>query len=431
MIISIKKKDLLDTMILWSLILQIVIIRWLDIHEPFNLFVVCMIAIRILKKPEYFISKMTIVPCFLFILYSIINYSILGGGTYIFFKNLYRIFKTLIILLYFICLLKHRTLFVFNFIRSKFIFFNLYFALNIPIIIAQYTGHYILLGLRQNYDRGATIDFVSGLFGVFGMPRLNLFLLFLFFMNYEYTHNRPNTFKVKLFSIYNYTIIILWLLAGISTDNKGFYICFLLYLVIYYVCQNYSKVINHFHSHFKFWNKMIISSMSFLILVITAIHVYDPFHDVYITIIDTVNQGITYMSATGGSNERFGMIAYAWSNPEYRWLGSGLANNATDETWGFGFAHFGQSDFGVYMVVGGTLFIIALIYFIWRTNSQIFGKGFINCLMVFSYLILSIYSQLFTDAALTDSFLFFQAICYFMLNYGDIFNHFYKDRLPD
>lgn len=65
------------------------------------------------------------------------------------------------------------------------------------------------------------------------------------------------------------------------------------------------------------------------------------------------------------------------------------------------------------MVVGGTLFIITLIYFFWKLNNMIYGKGMLSIIMVIASMILLVYTQFLTDAALLDAFLLFQAICYF------------------
>lgn len=419
--IRLNKNDLFDNLILWCIVLQIVIIRWLDLHEPFSILLAALIAIRILIKPSAFINKYTFLPCVLFAGYSVFNYLLLGGEIYIFLKNVWRIAKALIIALYFLCLLKSRTDLIAKFFRNNFKFFNIYMLINIPIIITQLSGHYILLGLRQGYDPNATIDFVSGLFGVFGMPRLNLYILFLFFFNLYYIKGQKKSHKNTVFKTINYIFMLFWLIAGTTTDNKALYILIILYIGIYFCFSKYSKIKNKIEAHFWFWNKMVLAGIGLALVSLLIVYSYAPIREMIDSIIFNIVHGAIYMNRTGGSNERIGMIFYAWTNPDYRWLGAGLAKYETDLSWGFGFAHFGQADFGVYMVVGGTFFIITLIYFFWKLNTMIYGKGMLSIIMVIASMILLVYTQFLTDAALLDGFLLFQAICYFTVRSINIF----------
>lgn len=420
--IKLNKHDFFDNVILWCIILQIVIIRWLELQEPFNLLLVILIAIRISIKPSIFITKDTFPPCILFIVYAVANYLLLGGEIYIFLKNIWRIAKALVIALYFFSILKARTYLVARFLKNNIKFLNVYMLINIPIIIAQLSGHYILLGLRQDYDMNATLDFVSGLFGVFGMPRLNLYILFLFFFNLYYIKEKKKTSMIAAFKTINYIFMLFWIIAGTTTDNKGFYILIILYIGIYFVCTRYSKIKNKIESQFLFWNKMVFVAIGLVFVSFVVIFSYAPLREIFDSIIFNIVHGATYMNRTGGSNERIGMIFYAWTNLDYRWLGAGLAKYETDLSWGFGFAHFGQADFGVYMIVGGILFILTLIYFFWKLNNMLFGRGILALIMVVSSAILLIYTQFLTDAALIDAFLLFQAVCYFIVRKINIFD---------
>ena len=100
-------------------------------------------------------------------------------------------------------------------------------------------------------------------------------------------------------------------------------------------------------------------------------------------IFDKSLSGWNSADAALGSAERLGMIVYAVNRTDILWHGAGIATHLWQEAYGLGFAHFGISDFGTFLCLGGVPFIVLMILFFITVYRRVFKDNAI-CYTFFS-----------------------------------------------
>lgn len=400
----------LDSIIMWILLLQIIAFRWLNIHELINYLIIALILLRFVMSRKVSFMNRSAIAAFLLTVYSLINMIILGGDFYVFTANVYRVMKCLIIFAYIAFLLTKRIDFIVAFLLRKVKFLNAWFLIQIPVILMQLNGNYALVGLR-NYSVESQMreDLISGLFGLYGTPHMALFTCLLLSINYLYYRYSGNNKKGILFLDFFYFVFMIWL--SFQNDNKGFFVILVPYLLCLYWTDLEGKMKSRGKRARTTVFKMIPVLLAAIMLLYALYRIATPLREMIDYIIFTIQLGFTPGNVARGSFERFGMISYVLFDKDHVLLGYGLGNYASDNATNFGFDHFGQSNFGSYMCLGGIVFIVLLLLYVFRVFQSIFAKSSFSLIALVLFISLSIYTQLFSDAVLMICFMLFIAVC--------------------
>ena len=411
MSIQVKRTDIVDYCILWLMLLHVLIIRWLGMTGRFNLVLLALFSYRILKDTVKFVKGRGIIWLGLILAYAVCNYAKHGGEAYIFMKNVYEFLTPVMGLIYIAYLMNYKRELLIRFFHMLFWPLFVYNLFNMMFIFLQLSGQYWLAGFTDFFNDYSS-DLISGLLGFNGVPMLALFSAFMIFYNYLYLQYYAKKYKVIL-AVYNLLLIIFYLWLSMFNDNKGFYITFAMYILIYIAFINEGKtfqkqLFKRIENHIK-WTIPLLLALVLLFFAMYQVELFKLFVD---RILFELNAGITYKSAWQGSSERFGMIAYILSQPD-RWLtGFGIGNYEWTTPYAFGFIHYGQSDAGTFMCLGGVIFFILFGMLVFGSFNRIFNKSIIPMILLVMYMVFAVYTQVFTVTSLMVSSLFFLVVCW-------------------
>lgn len=387
------------------LLLDVCIFRYFGLSGYVNYIIAFFAIIGIAKSYCYNINKSY--PIFFVVLllfYFNFNCRILDGSYSIISYNLWQILPSLLIFIYSCILISNKMSIIVYLNKYIYIIFA-FFYINIFFIVLQINGYYQFSGFTNNRNNSLAVDMVSGLFGYNGIPMMTLFLSFfnVYVFHYIkfYCKNRFNIICIWI------PLIVFYIILPLYNDNKGFYLVQLLFAVVYYLNLNFNYVKKFFKSNLK-----KIGYISIFLFLIVCLFTFVPsLSNLTSKIIQEIRQGWEYGSSSHGSNERIGMIQYALSDQQYLVAGHGVGNYTWTEPYAFGFWHYGQSDLGTFLCLGGLAFVILLFSSYISSLSVSKCNLMLTLSVLFSLILLSIYTQVFTVSCLMISFVFFLFLC--------------------
>lgn len=399
--LRINLKSLLNIVIIAMFMMQLMVFRWLGIADTINDLLFGLLLLNIFVNYRNYAVPSLLVSTVLFIVYPFFNLVLLGGTMGFALRNLYRLLRTLLIIIYVCNLLKYNRSLVFKLLRKGFLLFNLYFLINIPVLILQIQGHYRLAGFHISLA-GITYmpDLISGTFGMFGTPVLALYSVFLILYNFMYMQIWCDK-KYKMFLLlYDGFVLIFSCWVSAQNDNKGFYLMLMLFVVCYYIVGNEGKLANNY-SIIKQLRNLLGISMVIVIVGAVAYFAYtyvDMIRENIDLIIYKFSEGYNDPDHVKGSGERIGMIMFGLSDPFHSIFGYGLGLylNRADT---LGFVHFGQADFGSYLCLGGLLYLFFLFSTAYFSFARNYKRFTFPLLMVLCFIVLSIYTQPFYNSS--------------------------------
>lgn len=426
MVIRIKKleKEGLDEIIILLMILQVLIIRWVSesIFNFFNIVLVTMIGIALLRYRSLMNSKCIITLLF-FLSYQVLNFIVLGGRMDYFLRNWFRIFRSVVIVIYITNLIKVNSKLLSDVLERWWLGFNLYALLNIPILLQQKKHDFTLTSFESMIGkisyRNANYyskDMMSGLFGLYGTPCLAMFITFLILFNITKTMECKQRVKKRMIQLLNLILIVFNLWMAAQNDNKGFYIILLLFAYLFVLSINENKLINSRSIKNKKEHRIngyIKAILCFFLMIIFGIIAYssfDGFNEVVDMALLKIKEGIVFnqrreLIAVRGGGERFAMIMYALTSKRMAIVGAGLGNYV--HTAGeLGFAHFGQADVGTYLCLGGLVYIFLMFLIVYQCFKRNFNHPIVPKNMILTFFILSCYTHIFMDTSITISIMF-------------------------
>lgn len=411
--LKINVKNLLDIIIVAMFLMQLMVFRWLGISDTINDILFGLLMFSMFKNYRNYVVPSLLISTVLFIIYPFLNWVLLGGTIGFTLRNLYRLLRTLLIIIYFCNLLKYNCSFVLAFLRKCFLLFNLYFLINIPVLILQIQGHYHLAGFHISLA-GITYmpDLISGTFGLYGTPVLALYSVFLILYNFMYMEMWCKKKYKTLLLAYDGFVLIVSCWVSAQNDNKGFYLILMLFVVCYYIAGNEGKLVKNSSVTKQIRNVLGISIVIIIVGAVACLsYTYvDMIRENVDLMIYKFNEGYNNPEHVKGSGERIGMIMFGLSDPFHSIFGYGLGlylNRANT----LGFVHFGQADFGSYLCLGGLLYLFFLFssaYFSFARNYKRFA---FPLLMVVCFIILSIYTQPFYNSSSMICSVLIYALC--------------------
>lgn len=402
----------LDKFILCLLVLSVLIFRYLGFTSRINLILIVLFSLSILLNIYSYITDGLLICFILILLYLYYNKQKIGGSNDILINNAIQIIPSLLTMLYMFHLLKYRKHYIAKFLTRNIWFFNVYLYISIPFIILQANGMYSLAGVANGQINNLGVDMISGLFGFNGTPVLALFVAFTMILNYAYYTSFCRSNQRSLFLFMTLPLFIFYSILPLFNDNKTYYFILLMFLFIYVIFVCYGKTTTNtlFETRLRRIKVSLIIFSLFIISFILLMQI-KPFKETTDTLLREVQNGWKYGSLYQGSNERIGMIQYGLSQPKYLLMGHGVGTHTWTEQGLFGFRHYGQSDLGTFLCLGGLIFIFLLFASIYIFSNNCINSIFLKVVIILFFIILSIYTQVFTVMSLTISVMFEICLC--------------------
>lgn len=412
--ISIKKKDLLNWSIYLIIIFNILLFRWLNVTSFSNNILLLLIVLSILENVKSYSKSLIWIAFILIPVYMLINIRIVGGHYSIVFDNFRSILLPLLILLYFSNIIRQNPCLLKSMLKKSFGFFNFFIIINIPVILLQISGNYFFNNIVRSVSTNSIDpDLASGLFGVNGTPQLALFAAFVIIYNFYYIFDNQFNKNKKNFLIgYTVIIAIIYTVISLYNDNKFFYVIILIYTVIYHFINLKIKV-KHEQRNIRFIVFMgrIIPFLFFIFIFIWIIYNFTQIGEDINQMIHDFQIGIEKTYLVQGSNERFGMISFILQDTMHRRLGYGIGYTQWTTPYTFGFVHYGQSDLGTFMCLGGIWFAIIIFIYVIQCIKHCIRDNWITLLLAVMILILSVYTQIFTVSTLMSNVMLYVSLC--------------------
>lgn len=407
-----KRKDYLDFLILWILLLHVMFFRWIGLTSLFNKIALFLILLRLFQRLHATIKMGAVIEILLMlVVYPLLNFQWCGGQLSVLITNIYIVCIPMLVFYYITQLLIYKMDFFKLFLKSIFWPLNIFMLFNIPIILLQLAGVYQLAGVGFSSSNSFMIeDMISGTFGYNGTPMMTLFFLFFMMYSYFYYKNYLKYYK-KLYILF-YTIYIVFMcIISLYNDNKGFYLLMGMAIILAYVKENINKlqIVVSKTKLIYFIIKIMLFIVSF-ILVLLFFYKYTPIGISIDSIIHEITIGWEKNNLVQGSSERFGMISFILKDKSRIMKGYGIGNYSWTEEGAFGFNHYGQSDIGTFLCLGGILFIIIIAISLYCVLYKVFRNHFFTLCIIIYLCIVGIYTQLFTVTSLMVSTMFLCSI---------------------
>lgn len=404
---KIKKREVLDFLILYWMMIYIFAISWLAYLRQ-GAFVLCiLILIRLVlsaKRTIYF--QPLYIGALLCVIYPIVSFKIFSGNLNILYNNMLAVLPTTLVLIYIAFICKFKKKFVINFLKKQKFFFNGYMVINIPVLLLQLKGYYFLAGRHpESITNFYVDDLTSGLFGYNGTGLLTMYFGFLIVYNISLYKNNEIKRK-KMFFIYNIILTTFIMYVATRSDNKALFIIVPMLLIIYYIEDRMNKDMSskkkllHLLSYVF---KVAAIVTIFIFIVVPIMGLGEIFQDIF----QKIQTGWLLSNSAHGSAERLGMIAYALNNKSIRWFGAGIAKYDWQEPYAFHFVHFGISDFGAFLCLGGVIYISLVCVFLISIYKQLIKDKTSIIMLLFGSIIILLYTQFLTVLSTMCSWCFF------------------------
>ena len=386
--------------------------RWLFNNDIIIYVSLMIIPISIIfsKRP---LNKKIIFSLFIYFFYILINYLLTFRHNY-FFNEIFYYTIPNISISYFLYQFYINCNNKKNFFKKLFWFCNIYFIINLLIMLKQLNNSYFLM-FHFN-GNNLYFDHITGMIGVNGTHRLAIFYILCLYVNFMF-FNDDN----KKISIISKIMFILVLISSIilSTlnDNRAYYYLLLIFLIplFVYFFRNYKENIKRF---FKYSIIIILFIFTFLLLYSYNDN-FNKFIDKEIVqnIFEKTSNRISATNSSEPSEERVRLFNYAIEKGDGLRLGKGIGSIRilSDPNMP---EHFGISEITSRVYTGGLVYIFVIFFvyynvFIYET-SKLKYKVFI----IASLLFLTMYLQIFTICE--EIFLIslvYMALYYIYINY--------------
>ena len=386
-----------DASLLMLMFLQLVILEFFGLGQLLNKITSVLILLRLISiyKHKIFNSKAFLIALgiiILFILSVIFSVNFQADNVKI---NFLLLIYPLMYVLYIFFIFRDKPKFISSLIEKSFILFNIVFIVNIIVMIIQIIYPYSINAVADTTDTPEYFDLISGLFQYSSTHNVSIFTAFIIVYNLTFFKRLKVIWKKILLFIYILVSIVASVIISLFNDNKALFLLLPFVLLIYIVISMTVK-----NSAKKF-----ITLLTICIILIIAIFLYiiNPIVQKFVdenilNLLKLINESFTLGSEALGSNERIAIIGQALSSPSTWFFGNGFATVPIYSNGYLGYSHFGQSDFGSLLTLGGIWFVIAnFVYYIYIFRKIINSKKISVVVgLVLLLLLISIYTQCFS-----------------------------------
>lgn len=393
---------LFELIMLIYFLIQPLIIKWAinkNLIMYIQIIIIFYYIVNILKLKK--IKKATLIITFISLLYLLINVLTNGVQKYLYENFIVYGVGNIIILVFFADFINSKSIEMSEKILKKIITIaNLYFFINIPIILLQLNNTYFMM--RYHEENTMYSDHITGLIGANGTHKLTFFWVLLIVGNI-YNYN-----KTKNKYLLAYIIAQICFMAVISSynDNAAFFIIFpIIVSQILLLTKNNSINILKIYKNI-FWGILVIIIS---ICIVSSNENLQEFYNarVLTKINQYTNQIFNNDNNIKKEEERISLYKYALENGNGYKIGKGIGSiTYGDDRMP---RHFGMSEISIKVYEGGLVYIILLIilYTYYSYKVVIDGKKtnykrkvivFITLLMDFT--LFSTYTQIYRTSEL-------------------------------
>lgn len=272
---------------------------------------------------------------------------------------------------------------------------NIYHIINLFIMFQQ-VKDVTFMQATATFNNTFHQDLISGFLGFCATPEVALFACFTIIYNFSYALKCKHPYSVR---IYTFFIIVANLLLATENDNKALFIILPYVLFWFYLDQTRKNTSKRFKIFFTL--ALIVAIVLLIRLPITDA-IFEQLGKINKIIFNTLGDTMQ----VNGSNERIGMIMYAFSDVKTLFLGHGVGTYGLYEPNVLGFYHFGQADLGTLLILCGFWITILIIMFYYKqlltiitTDNNVVNNT--KFFIIIYMLILSIAYQVYTSSTKT------------------------------
>lgn len=280
-----------------------------------------------------------------------------------------------------------------NFFIKKVSIFNLFYIVNVIVLIFQIKGYHFFV--KSEWITPYWEDMCSGLFGNAGTHELAIYTIFVILLNIVLgeLYNKKNLFRVTVYSL-------IMCILSVYNDNNAFYVLLVIFLFIFYIQKNCVIGVKHLNildNVIK--NYKLLGSVAGIII---CMYLFSPVAEfISQTLISRLYDMFDYdnISFNSGSSERSWIILYSlFLNSTYK-LGTGFGHSSI-ETVGADnyFSHGLINSLGPFMLVLGIWGTMFCCLFYAYLLTIMLGKSIKSVDMIINFvliIILSYYSNIF------------------------------------
>lgn len=369
MSLVIKKKDFIDGILLFMMYMQLVLFDFLGYSKQLNKVLTVLILLRMLiytGKQKNELKVMAVVLIVLFSINTIVNLSNTDNIK----SNFLMLLYPAVYVFYIAFLSWNRSQFIDSVLKRAFLLLNATMVINLIAIYLQITKPYSIVARGVQEEITYYEDTISGLFG-YGLTHVvSLFTVFIILYNLSYRKQMTSKLSRCILNIYIFIITGVSLYFALYNDNKALFLLLPLAVLIYWFAEQETRS--------KRINRIVVTSCS---LAIGLFLIYSLSASARTFIDNNLLNTITMISKSwslgtkaNGSNERVAIVGYALLKKSTWLLGEGFGNSHLYASGYSGFRHFGQSDFGSLLLLGGVWLYVALFFFYLKNMYVI-----INC----------------------------------------------------
>lgn len=363
-----KKSKLcfLDKFILIYLIFETFLLRWWSVKSYYIYISIILVFIILFRKKQNFkINLLDIIISAFYILIVAINL-ISNGIKPLFIHNFYRYGIANLIVIVYILMLNYENIeglkrFI---LKDLFKILNIYFIINIPIIIKQLDGTYFLM--RHIENNPMYEDHITGLIGASGTHFLTFYWILLTLVNLY----KQSQVKNKLITVLTFMEFIFMIIVSSQNDNTAFFVFFPIIMVQYLI----KDILNNRNKTTKVFKFILV----FLFITITIGYIYETNYHVNKFVNNRVLLKLEQYGIIEGNNiskgndeERIALFKVALEVGNGYGLGRGIGSVQTYGDPSLP-SHFGMSDISIKTYEGGLVYLLSLILIFTQYLSRIF-----------------------------------------------------------
>lgn len=387
---SIKIYDIVLIISLIYYFLEVFVLHWYISSDSIKyVSIIIMLAIPLVSFKKVKIKYNELLIFIVFILYFLINIIITDDNKYLASEIVYYTIAPISIIYFFRVFSREKTLYDKCFKDIIPHFLNIYFFINIPILIIQAQGTgFLMRGLESSTNQFYP-DHISGLLGIDGTHKLTIFTIATVIGNI-YLWTKKSQKRYLIFIIIE---IVFSMYISIYNDNKALYL--LLPIMLLPIIFKLLILANK--------NKKIVKIIiAFLLIGVIIFEVYQT-NETIKEEIDSIIFSVFKKDNEGNSNvnnqERIQLFLYALNNGNGYGIGMGIGCIKLQGDVNLP-THFGISDLSSRTYEGGLIYVLLwiLMFSILLYNSICEGeKNLLVFFLIFmSILIFIVYEQITT-----------------------------------
>lgn len=386
-----KLSILLDKLILYYFLFEILFLRWYgkSVFKYIHLIIIALIFLKlILRKIKVRTMDIMIYLIYIFV---IVTNILCNGIKPLLLTNGYMYgIANIIPIVYIITLVYEKNKTLYNFLmKDMYRILNMYFIINIPILIKQLDGSYFLM--RNTESNPGYMDHITGLIGASGTHELTFYWIVLILINL-YKYYATNSKSILMITC---GYILFMFIISSQNDNTAFFVIFPSIMMQYFII-NIKNINISFSS--------IVKSIT-LIVVIGSLGVYTYKNNENVNkfvdsrVVSKLEQFGIFNGKDNNVNsdeERIALFKTALESGNGYKMGKGIGSI---QSYGDPSLpqHFGMSEISIRTYEGGLIYLITLIllfsYFLNRITSNCSFISFF--IIVVNMTFFSVYTQIF------------------------------------